>query len=103
MSTHMLDFAEALCQRFVLLGQGFVRALGDSNALRLQSGQPEQASLATVVAQLVTNRASLGVDGAAAVDVRRAGQSQIVQRDELTLELGPSPSQPCAGYLRWRF
>lgn len=44
MSTHVLDSAERICDRFVVLHQGQVRADGDLTSLRQQFGQ-EHASL----------------------------------------------------------
>lgn len=44
MSTHVLDSAEKMCDRFVILHQGQVRAQGDLATLQTELGQ-EQASL----------------------------------------------------------
>lgn len=47
MSTHVLDAAEKMCDRFVILHQGQVRATGTLADLRQQFGK-ENASLTDI-------------------------------------------------------
>lgn len=58
MSTHVLDSAEKMCDRFVILHQGQVRAMGDLATLRETFGMPD-ASLNQIYLALTKEGAAL--------------------------------------------
>ncbi|WP_371018995.1 ABC transporter ATP-binding protein [Pseudalkalibacillus sp. JSM 102089] len=45
MSTHVLDSAEKICDRFIILSQGEMLSSGDLKEIREESGQPDHTSL----------------------------------------------------------